>query len=359
MFGLLGSRVWVRVELGRSSDLAKVEVETMTNLDSDPGLSVLAPGQPCTNIEVYEPRVVPLGGIRALKVYRTLPLRTRSLVGAWCFLDHYGPDDVSETDGMQVPRHPHTGLATVSWLFSGQIAHLDSAGNAAEVKPGELNLMIAGSGITHQELSDPGIRSLHGVQLWYALPDSTRFSENQFEHYIPPVVSKPGVVARVFIGELLGSRSPIDTKTPPLLGAELVLAPKASIKIEIRRDFEHAVLAEDSAVTVNSAQVPHRALAYVSPGSDVLEITANADGARVVLLGGVPSTEQIVMWWNFVGRTHEEIVEFRRRYQAEMGFENRHPDDADKPVLFGEFPPGEPDPLPAPAMPNTRLLARG
>ncbi len=331
----------------------------MTNLDSAPSLSILESGQPCTIIEVHEPRVVPLGGIRALNVYRTLPLRTRPLVGAWCFLDHYGPDDVSETGGMQVPRHPHTGLATVSWLFSGQIAHLDSAGNAAAVKPGELNLMIAGSGITHQELSYPQIKTLHGVQLWYALPDSTRFSDNHFEHYVPPAVNEPGATVRVFIGELLGSHSPVDTRTPPLLGAELVLAPEASIKIEIRPDFEHAVLAEDSTVTVNSAEVNHRALAYIPPGSDVLEISAGDAGARVILLGGVPLGEQIVMWWNFVGRTHDEIVEYRRRYQAEMGFEDADPDDVGKPALFGEFPLGEPNPLPAPPIPNTRLLARG
>lgn len=331
----------------------------MTNLDLDPNLLVLEAGQPCTAIEVNEPRVVPLGGIRALNVYRTLPMRARPLVGAWCFLDHYGPDDVSETGGMQVPRHPHTGLATVSWLFSGKIAHLDSGGNSALVEPGELNLMIAGRGITHQELSSPDIQSLHGVQLWYALPDSTRFSQNHFEHYVPPVVEGHGFSARVFIGELLGSHSPVETRTPPLLGAELVLEPGASTKLEVRRDFEHAVLAEDSAITVNSAEVGHRALAYIPPGSDALEITAGSSGARVILLGGVPLGEKIVMWWNFIGRTHDEIVEYRRRYQAELGFEPEAPDDGGKHNLFGVFPPGEPDPLPAPPIPNTRLLSRG
>lgn len=331
----------------------------MTNLDLDPNLFVLESGQPCTAVEVNEPRIVPLGGIRALNVYRTLPLRARPLVGAWCFLDHYGPDEVAETGGMQVPRHPHTGLATVSWLFSGQIAHLDSGGNSAVVKPGELNLMIAGRGITHQELSSPDARTLHGVQLWYALPDSTRFSQNHFEHYVPPVIEKPGLTARIFIGELLGSRSPIDTRTPPLLGAELTLAPGASIRLEVRRDFEHAILAEDATITVNSAAVGHRALAYIPPGSDTVEVSAGSDGARVILLGGVPLGEKIVMWWNFIGRTHDEIVEYRRRYQAELGFEDVHPDDDGKHDLFGTFPPGEPDPLPAPPIPNTKLLSRG
>lgn len=107
----------------------------MSNPDAHPSITQLGPGEPCTAVEVLEPREVPLGGLRAMTVYRTLPQRGRSLVGAWCFLDHYGPDDVADSGGMVVARHPHTGLATVSWLFTGGIAHLDSGGNAADVLP--------------------------------------------------------------------------------------------------------------------------------------------------------------------------------------------------------------------------------
>src|SRR5690606_2297522 len=123
----------------------------MSNEEILPAVEVLEPGEVCRSVEVLLPRDVPLGGPRAMPVSRTLPQKKRSLVGSWCFLDHYGPDDVSVTGGMHVPRHPHTGLATVSWLFEGEIDHLDSGGNAARVVPGELNLMIAGRGITHQE----------------------------------------------------------------------------------------------------------------------------------------------------------------------------------------------------------------
>lgn len=330
----------------------------MTNLDRHPSLSLLGPGRPCTAIETLEPRAVPLGGLRAMTVHRTLPQRRRSLVGAWCFLDHYGPDDVSLTGGMRVPRHPHTGLATVSWLFSGRIEHLDSGGNAATVVPGELNLMIAGRGITHQELSAPDTISLHGVQLWYALPEETRFSENRFEHYAPEPVHLPGLTARVFIGELLGSVSPVDTRTPPLLGAELHLEPGAEARLDVRRDFEHAVLAESADIAVNGVPVAHRSLAYVPPGADALEISAGEAGARVLLLGGVPLGERIVMWWNFVGRDHDEIVEYRSRYQAELGFEAERPEDAGKPRLFGDFPEGQPAALPAPPLPISRLVPR-
>ncbi|MGP6176191.1 pirin family protein [Microbacterium sp. A196] len=330
----------------------------MTNLEKKPEEEILASGEPCVGVEVLGPREVPLGGPRAMTVYRTLPSKGRSFVGAWCFLDHYGPDDVADTGGMEVPRHPHTGLATVSWLFTGSIDHLDSGGNAAEVRPGELNLMISGRGITHSEISTPETRALHGVQLWYAMPESTRFGDNEFIHYVPDAVTRAGLSARVFIGELLGAAAPVDTRTPDLLGAELVLTPGTEVALTVRTDFEHGVLAESGAVSVNGTVLVHRALAYVPTGSDTLQLTAGPEGARVILLGGVPLGERIVMWWNFIGRSHEEIVEFRRRYQSELGFEPDDPMDAGKPRLFGEFPTGQRDPLPAPALPTVRLKPR-
>ncbi|MFA5606903.1 MAG: pirin family protein [Leucobacter sp.] len=333
----------------------------MSNLDAEPQVAVLEPGQPCTAIEVLEPRLVPLGGLRAMTVHRTLPQRRRSLIGAWCFLDHYGPDDIAETGGMRVPRHPHTGLATVSWLFSGRIEHLDSGGNAASVLPGELNLMIAGRGITHQEIGSSEVPVLHGVQLWYALPESTRFSENHFAHYEPAAVPVRGGSVRVFIGELLSSRSPVDTRTPELLGAEVLIEPGATLEIPLRRDFEYGVLAENADLSVNGLEVPHRALSYLPTGADTLVLRASVEAdapVRALLLGGVPLGEQIIMWWNFVGRDHDEIVEYRRRYQAELGFEQADPADAGKRPLFGEFPPGERPPIPAPPLPLSRLRPR-
>lgn len=320
---------------------------------------MLGVDQPCVDVEILEPRLVPLGGPRAMTVYRTLPQRGRSLVGAWCFFDHYGPDDVSHTGGMVVPRHPHTGLATVSWLFTGRIEHMDSGGNVASVLPGELNLMIAGEGITHQEISSDDTRILHGIQLWYALPESTRHTPNHFAHYTPEAVHIDGLQARVFIGALLGSISPVDTRTPELLGAELVLDPGAKMTIPIRADFEHAVLNESGDLTVNGTGVDHRSLAYVPLGRAALELEAGPEGARAILLGGIPLGEQIVMWWNFIGRDHDEVAEYRRRYQAEMGLEDPHPDDAGKPPLFGEFPAGQRKPLPAPALPISRMKPRG
>lgn len=293
-----------------------------------------------------------------MSVHRALPAKNRTMVGAWCFLDHYGPDDVAVSGGMSVPRHPHTGLATVSWLFSGHIDHLDSAGNAAAVIPGEINLMIAGQGITHQEIMNAGTHILHGVQLWYALPESTRFSANHFENYAAPVVECEGLSALVFIGDLLGSSSPIDTRTPPLVGAELRFAPDSHHTIDLRSDFEYAVLAEDGPITINGTEIPHRALGFIPTGSTQLELGSSKHASRALLLGGEPFGESIVMWWNFIGRSHEEIEGYRARYQAEMGFEPNNNEQSPLPRLFGEFPPDTPAPLPAPEMPNVRLRHR-
>ena len=330
----------------------------MSNTEADPQIEVLETGQPCSNVEILSARDVPLGGPRAMSVSRTLPQRARSLVGAWCFADHYGPDNVADTGGMKVPRHPHTGLATVSWLFTGTIAHLDSAGNEAFVRPGELNLMIAGKGITHQEISTPSTDVLHGLQLWYAMPEETRFSDNEFVHYVPDPVDFDGGTVRVFIGSLMGSTSPVDTRTPDMVGAEFLLDAGARVEVSVRRDMELSVLAENNPVSVNGARAEHRQLAYVPVGSDTLVLEAGEQPVRAVLLGGVPLGEEIVMWWNFIGRSHEEIVEFRRRYQAELGFEPPHPEDVDKPKIFGDFPEGQPQPWPAPPLPNGRLHPR-
>ena len=139
-----------------------------------------------------------------MRVRRTLPQRQRSLIGAWCFVDHYGPDEVDETGGMVLPAHPHTGLQTASWLFDGELEHRDSVGSRATVRPGELNLMTAGRGISHTEVSTPGTTTLHGAQLWIALPDGSRHVEPRFEHFAPEPVRGPGWEARAGPGVVEG-----------------------------------------------------------------------------------------------------------------------------------------------------------
>lgn len=329
----------------------------VSNVEQAPTELVCEPA-PADAVEVLEPRDVPLGGPRAMSVRRTLPQRGRSLIGAWCFLDHYGPDDVELTGGMRVARHPHTGLATVSWLFTGEIDHLDSAGFAARVRPGEVNLMVAGHGISHQEISTPGTPVLHGVQLWYALPSSTRDRPPTFHHYVPDPVVDNETEIRVFIGSLAGSASPVPTYAPPLLGAEIRLPAGVHLDLDLRADFEHGVLADGGAVTVDGTDVAPDHLAHLPVGRTSVRLRAGATPVRLLLIGGEPLGERIVMWWNFVGRDHDEIAAFRAAWQAEIGVE---PGVYEVPgqKRFGEFPAGLPEALPAPTLPPLRLRPRG
>ena len=321
----------------------------MTNPERDPQEIVCEAGSP--DVEVMVPRDVPLGGPRAMRVRRTLPQRHRSLVGGWCFADHYGPDPVAETGGMTVAPHPHTGLQTVSWLFTGEIEHRDSAGHHALVRPGEVNLMTAGHGISHSEVSTPGTETLHGVQLWVALPESARDGAPGFAHHAPDEVPGEGWRARVFLGSLLGQTSPVATATP-LVGAELVLDPGTALDVEVDPAHEHGVLVDTGVVSVLGAEVKQHALGYVAPGRASLRLEAHGAGARLLLLGGEPLGESIVMWWNFVGRSHEEIVAFREAWQAQVTADG---------LVDGRFgiPVDDPlPPIPAPPLPNARLRER-
>jgi len=298
-------------------------------------------------IEILQTREVPLGGPRAMLVRRTLPQRDRSLVGAWCFADHYGPEDVRVAAGMDVPPHPHTGLQTVSWLFAGEIEHRDSAGVHAMVRPGELNLMTAGAGICHSEVSTPSTTILHGVQLWVALPDSVRNGPRGFDHYAPPFASYGGATVAVFLGALAGQHSPVRTHTP-LLGAQVDLPAGVVVDFEVDPTFEHAVLLDQGALSVAGTAVGIGEMAYQGIGSTRLTLANTGTGpVRAIVLGGEPFTEELLMWWNFVGRSHEEIVAFRDQWQEESD-------------RFGSVVgyQGTPQRLPAPPLPGTRLKPR-
>ncbi|MEU3851093.1 pirin family protein [Streptomyces sp. NPDC029554] len=296
------------------------------------------------HVEVLSAREVPLGGPRALPVRRTLPQRARSLIGAWCFADHYGPVDATTT-GMVVPPHPHTGLQTVSWLFSGEIEHRDSLGTHALIRPGELNLMTGGHGIAHSEVSTPAATVLHGVQLWVALPDEHRDTARDFQHHVPEAVRVDGAVISVFLGSLAGSTSPVRTFTP-LLGAEITLEPGATLTLSVDTAFEHGLLVDNGDVRLLGTPLKPAELGYVPCGSGTLTLANDSDApARTILLGGPPFEEEIVMWWNFIARSHEEIARAR--------------EDWTRGTRFGAVQGYDGDPLPAPALPNMPLKPRG
>jgi redox-sensitive bicupin YhaK (pirin superfamily) len=327
----------------------------VSNLEKDPAEVELnetsAPQLVEGHVEILEPRDVPLGVPRALSVRRTLPQRSRSLIGAWCLVDHYGPDPVAVGGGMTVPPHPHTGLQTVSWLFAGEIDHRDSVGSHATVRPGELNLMTAGRGIQHSEVSLPQTTVLAGAQLWIALPDATRHSEPFFERFIPTPFDYENATVSVFLGQLLGHVSTARTFSP-VIGAQIDLPANARIDIPIDAEFEHGVLVDTGTATVNGKLVAWSELAFVPVGASTISIQAGDSPARVLLIGGEPLGEQIVMWWNFIGRSHEEIVEFRRAWQLEVI------DDTNADGRFGRVRDYDGSALPAPALPNVRLRPR-
>jgi redox-sensitive bicupin YhaK (pirin superfamily) len=326
----------------------EIEGRTVSNTDTQPAevrCGTPEDGTPSAGIELLTARDVPLGGPRAMRVRRTLPQRARTLIGAWCFADHYGPDDVARSGGMDVAPHPHTGLQTVSWLFSGEIEHRDSLGNHAFIRPGELNLMTGGHGICHSEVSTPRTTVLHGVQLWVALPAQHRNTERDFQHYVPEPVSLDGGEARVFLGSLAGTTSPVRTFTP-LLGAELSVAPGATVTLAVDADFEHGVLVDAGDIRMDTTALRPAGLGYAGPGRTTLTLANDApEAARLVLLGGPPFQEEIVMWWNFVGRTHEEIAEAREAWQNET-------------ERFGRVEGYDGDRLPAPVLPNATLSPR-
>ncbi|MFL1376706.1 MULTISPECIES: pirin family protein [unclassified Nocardiopsis] len=298
----------------------------MTNTEAHPDTHVCAegglPGPLAARgsgapVEIITARTVPLGGLRATNVRRTLPQRQRSLIGAWCFVDHYGPDEVADTGGMDVAPHPHTGLQTVSWLFEGVIAHNDSGGHAAHILPGQMNLMTAGAGICHSETSTPDAERIHGVQLWVALPEEARHSPVRgFEHYSPEPVEFAAGSALVFLGSLLGSRSPVRMYTP-LVGAELRIRPGGVLDLPVDPGFEHGLLVDTGGnVTLEGVHVPKDAVGYTGVGSRTLRVANDGDeAARLVLLGGAPFGEEVVMWWNFLARSTEEIERYREEWQ--------------------------------------------
>ncbi|MEU6250523.1 bifunctional pirin family protein/GNAT family N-acetyltransferase [Glycomyces sp. NPDC047010] len=318
----------------------------MSNTEQAPeALRCTPPPGAAAGVEVLEPREVPLGGPRALLVRRTIPQRARTLIGAWCFADHYGPVAVPATGGMDVAPHPHTGLQTVSWLFSGEIEHRDSLGTHALIRPGEMNLMTGGRGIAHSEVSTPDTTVVHGVQLWVALPEADRHADRDFQHHVPGPVRIDGAELRVFLGSLAGSASPVRTFTP-LLGAQIDLDPHATITLDVDAGYEHGVLVDAGEVRLDGTALRRAELGYAAPGTAALTLVNDADApARLILLGGPPFEEEIVMWWNFIARTHDEIVEARDEWEAATD-------------RFGAVEGYPGDRLPAPPLPNAVIMPR-
>ncbi|MEU2458575.1 pirin family protein [Streptomyces sp. NPDC012473] len=293
--------------------------------------------------ELLTPRHVQLG--ESTEVRRLLPNLGRRMVGAWAFVDHYGPDDIADEPGMQVPPHPHIGLQTVSWLHEGEVLHRDSLGSLQQIRPRELGLMTSGRAISHSEESPkPHARFLHGAQLWVALPGSDRHVEPRFEHHTGlPAVTAPGLTATVILGELDGAASP-GTAYTPIVGVDLTLTAGAEARLPLDPDFEYAVLSMSGEAEIDGVPVLPGSMLYLGCGRTELPLRAASD-AGLMLLGGEPFAEEIVMWWNFVGRSHEEIEQARQDWMEGP--------------RFGEVKGYDGGRLPAPELPPVALKPRG
>ena len=268
------------------------------------------PSAPC--VEVSESREAEVGRFR---VRRALPRRGRRTVGAWCFADHMGPADVTEGSGLDVGPHPHTGLQTVTWLVDGEALHKDSLGSEQIIRPGQLNLMTSGGAVSHAEEATGHYRgTLEGVQLWVALPERTRHGAAAFEHHAAlPQGEVDGAVATVLLGEYGGVRSPARTDTP-IVGVDLELRDRTLLPL--RPDFEYAVVVLDGAVGIDDRPLRPGTMGYLGRGREELVLDVR-DQAKVMLLGGEPFEEPILMWWNFVARTREEIDAAYDSWQAQ------------------------------------------
>jgi quercetin 2,3-dioxygenase len=263
-------------------------------------------------LEITESREAQVG---AFRVRRALPHRPRRTVGAWCFVDHMGPAEVTREHGIDIGPHPHIGLQTVTWLLAGEVLHRDSLGSEQVIRPGQLNLMTAGHGVSHaEEATGRYDGPLHGVQLWVAQPAATRDGAPAFEHHaeLPRIELGPST-ATVLVGEVAGTASPARRDTEHV-GLDLELRP-GSTDVPLDHSFEHALVVFDGAVTVDGTAVVPGRLAYLGAGRDQIALGATEAG-RALLIGGAPFEERILMWWNFVARTREEVSAARDDWMA-------------------------------------------
>jgi quercetin 2,3-dioxygenase len=277
-----------------------------------PPTELRAPAVRPACVEISESRE---GTVGAMRVRRALPRRERRTVGAWCFADHMGPELVTETRGLDIGPHPHSGLQTVTWLVAGEVLHRDSLGSEQVIRAGQLNLMTAGDGVTHSEEATGRYRGqLHGVQLWVAQPEATRHGPAAFEHHAdPPQVEWDNAVATVLVGSFATASSPARRDTA-LVGVDAALGPGTGAW-PLRPEFEYALVVLDGAVLVDDQAVRPGQLAYLGQGRAEVAVSAS-DPTRVLLLGGEPFPEPILMWWNFVVRTREEIDTAYRQWES-------------------------------------------
>jgi len=256
--------------------------------------------------DAYPGRDVALG---QLTVTRLLPVRGRRLIGPWCFLDRFAPHGVDDATGMDVGSHPHMGLQTVTWLLDGELVHYDSLGVEAALRPGGVNVMTSGAAIAHAERTPTGtVGRMSGVQLWTALPATDRNMKASFQHVERvPLAERPGGVVQVFAGAADGLQSPAAYYSG-IFGGDIQLHPNADLDLPLEARFEYAALVLSGDASIDRQPMEQRILYYLGANRTTACFSSRM-GGRLLLVGGPPFPETILMWWNFVARTPQEIIE--------------------------------------------------
>ena len=256
-------------------------------------------------IQDFQIRSAEIGKGTVIK--RALPSRQKRMIGAWCFLDHAGPVSFPQGDGLDVGPHPHIGLQTFTWMIEGTMFHSDSLGTTNQlIRPKQVNLMTAGRGISHTEVAPDTETKMHAAQLWIALPDNKINMAPQFDHYPDlPVVTKDNIEFTVLVGEFLQTKSPVKVHTE-LLGVDLTAKDTSKSRLQLNPKFEYAFMALEGTAVINGHELDQDNLVILEPGLSELDIEIHA-GSRILLLGGEPFESPILLWWNFVGRTQEEL----------------------------------------------------
>jgi redox-sensitive bicupin YhaK (pirin superfamily) len=258
-----------------------------------------------------------------LTVRRLLPSAARRMVGPFVFFDHLGPVALAPGQGVDVPPHPHIGLATVTYLFDGELVHRDSLGSQVAIRPGDINWMVAGRGIVHSERSGPEPRRtgarLHGLQLWVALPEADEDAEPTFHHHPAstlPRVDREGVSIRVLAGEAYGVSSPVRTQSP-LFYADLVVPGGCAVPIPSGHQERAVYLVEGELHGEGGRATPERVgparMLVLEPGARP-RLQAASD-SRLVVLGGAPLEGPRHIWWNFVASSRQRIERAKRAWQ--------------------------------------------
>ncbi len=265
---------------------------------------------------VVVPRTVDLGDFA---VRRALPSAQSRMVGPFIFFDHFGPAEFRAGKGLDVRPHPHIGLATVTYLFDGEIMHRDSLGTVAAIRPGAINWMTAGRGIAHSERTAPERRvdgePIHGLQCWVALPEAREEMDPGFVHHDVadfPVVSEAGKNVRVMAGELYGVRSPLEAASETIF-ADVALAPGARLPVDAGHE-ERAIYIVDGEIEVMGDRFRPHQLIVLRPGDAITLVAVGA--AHVVLLGGEPMDGPRHIWWNFVSSRRERIEQAKQQWKT-------------------------------------------